>query len=99
MRSDKVVAIVASVDTKGKHGPYAMCFDESGVIQSPITFSLLSPTWREDDQPEGGTKVVLSKLRRKKAGWRALEARYLGPQDEAAEDSPVTQPATSHKED
>lgn len=70
-------AVVERVMAKGHHGPYAVASSDLG----PITFSLVAPAWQEDDWPEAGTYVVLAKVRKKRAGWRAQEARYFVPGD------------------
>ena|SRR3989338_1429349 len=98
MPHNTVVAVVSKV-VEGRHGSYAICFDRVEIIKSPITFSLSLPCWEGEDSPEGGMIVVLTNLRRKKAGWRALNARYLTPQDEATQGFAEIKPATSHKED
>jgi len=71
-----VQAIVHEVVTDGKHGPYAVTsHDKLGSI----TFALTDDVWSEDDNPELGEIVCLSKLRKKQAGWRSMEARRLRP--------------------
>lgn len=70
-----VIAIIQSVIPNGKHGPYAVATAEG--VEGSITFSLSSPVWTENDQPEPGTRVILDNLRQKSAGWRALSARYV----------------------
>ncbi|MFI5240413.1 MAG: hypothetical protein ACHQUB_01770 [Candidatus Saccharimonadia bacterium] len=64
----------------GPHGPYVVA-TAVGLFGS-ITFALSEPVWLETDTPERGAMVVLSDLRRKQAGWRALSARYFRPEDE-----------------
>ena len=72
-------AIVDKIIVDGKHGSYAVArCKELGLI----TFSLDSRVWKEDDWPEGGTCVVLSKIRKKRLGWRAEVARFVMPCDE-----------------
>lgn len=80
-----VIATIQSVIPKGKHGAYAVA--TANEVEGSITFSLARPVWTENDQPEPGTRVILSDLRLKSAGWRALSARYVRPADK--------QPATS----
>ena len=62
---------------KGKHGRYAVATSED--VLGSITFSLNYPYWQEVNDPDPGTVVELSDLRRKKAGWRAMRARDLQP--------------------
>jgi hypothetical protein len=72
-------AVVQKI-ANGHRGRYAVA--TSGDILGSITFSLAYPCWQGDDDPEPGTVVILSGLRKKRAGWRALDARYLQPFDE-----------------
>jgi len=51
-------------------------------LKGSVTFSLDKSCWQENSMPERGTVVVLSELRKKKAGWRAMKARYFKPYDE-----------------
>lgn len=73
-------AIVDEIVLNGKHGPYAVAQSES--FRRPITFLLKPPVWEEDQLPELGTYVVLSKLTKKRAGWRAQHGRFFKPDDE-----------------
>lgn len=74
---DTVVGIVQrTVD--GKHGPYAVA---SVVSLGNVTFSLDSHVWTEKDPPQRGEEVILSDLRKKRAGWRAHSVRFLRPSD------------------
>ena len=65
----KMKAIVQKVIPRGNHGPFAIASSEK--IDSSITFSLEPTVWKEDEWPEEGTVVLLGKLRKKRAGWRA----------------------------
>ena len=49
-----------------------------------VTFSFdpVDQVWVEDSQPIKSAKVVLSKLVSTDGGWRALNARYLRPEDQ-----------------
>lgn len=71
--------IVEKVIPDGLHGPYAVTNLEG---LGCVTFSLDSKVWQESDWPEPGTFVVLSKIRKKRAGWRAQCGRFLKPSDE-----------------
>lgn len=74
-------SVVERIYREGRHGPYAVArSDELGSV----TFSLEKPTWQAKDWPDAGTLVILSNLRRKRAGWRAGRARYVTPSDEAS---------------
>ncbi len=80
MTNDKgYQAIVEKIILGGRHGPYA-------VARSPelgsITFSLDSEIWQEKDWPEPGICVMLSQIRKKRAGWRAKHGRFINPSDE-----------------
>lgn len=78
-------AVVQAV-ADGKHGPYAVVEVEGlGEAASPfdgsLTFSISESVWRENVWPSAGEVVVLSQLRKKRSGWRALKARFLQPYD------------------
>lgn len=77
----KYQAVVEKIIQNGKHGPYVVARCEE--LDSIITFSLDRNVWQEDDLPDPGTMVVLSRVRKKRAGWRALVGRYVNPSDEA----------------
>lgn len=74
-----IKAVVQSVVPDGKHGAYAVATSEN--IDGSITFSLKPPIWNEE-APESGEVVLLDKVRKKQAGWKANEVRYLRPSDE-----------------
>lgn len=76
-------AVVQKVVLKGKHGPYVVAI--SGGLN--FTFSLNTPVWSEEDPPEPGSHVVLSRISTKTAGWRANRARFLQPSDPQQPDS------------
>jgi hypothetical protein len=79
--ADEYKAVVQKTLPHGKHGPYAVAeSEELGFIL--ITFSLTPPVWNEDAWPEGGSIVVLSRVTKKRAGWRASTARFFKPADE-----------------
>lgn len=75
-----IKAVVQKTVSNGRHGPYAVA--TSDEMTGSITFSLDPPVWQEDDVPESGVSVLLSDLRKKRAGWRALSGRFLRPSDE-----------------
>lgn len=72
-------AVVVKIIRVGKHGPYAVAYTEE--IGS-ITFSLDGNVWQEKDWPEPGMYVMLSQVRKKRAGWRAYHGRFIEPSDE-----------------
>ncbi len=77
-QDQSVQAIVHKIVMDGKHGPYAVASnDELGSV----TFALTDAVWPEDDHPELGEIVRLSKLRKKRAGWRSMEARRPRPSE------------------
>ena len=80
---DAVRGIVQRIDSDGKHGPYAIATVDG---LGSVTFSLEKRVWDEEDKPEPGEVVVLSKLREKRAGWRAMCARYTTPADDMQND-------------
>lgn len=71
--------VVEKIIPDGKHGPYAVA--RSQELES-VTFSLDSKVWHEKDWPEPGMYVVLSQIRKKRAGWRATHGRFIEPSDE-----------------
>jgi len=76
--SEKYQVVVQKVVPEGRHGPYAV------VLIDPlgsVTFSLDATVWQEEEWPKPGEYVVLSQLRRKRAGWRANHARFQQPGD------------------
>ncbi len=72
-------AVVQEVVSDGKHGPYAVV---RHLTLGRITFSLQPPVWTEKDWPEEGNVVVLSEIRKKRAGWRASFGRFFRPSDQ-----------------
>lgn len=72
-------AIVEKVYGDGPHGPYAVA--RSSELGS-ITFALNQDVWPEEDWPEPGMIVMLSRVRKKRAGWRAKHGRFIEPSDE-----------------
>lgn len=77
-------AVVEKIIEGGRHGPYVVArSDELGSV----TFSLDDPVWRESGRPEPGTCVMLSQIRKKRAGWRAYRGRFIGPSDERPSNS------------
>lgn len=75
-------ALVEKIIPRGRHGPYAVTrCDGLGTV----TFSLKSETWTEKDWPEPGTWVMLSQIRKKRLGWRAMLGRFVKPSDEQSE--------------
>lgn len=78
-KDDGYRAIVEKIISKGPHGPFAVATEKT---LGSVTFSLLPEVWQEEDLPERGMYVVLSQIRKKRAGWRARKGRYLKPSDE-----------------
>jgi hypothetical protein len=87
MAKTTYTAVVEKTISDGKHGSYAVASSED---LGTITFSLDPSVWQEEDWPEGGNVVVLSKVRKKRAGWRAHSGRFFQPSDEQ-------QPATKQQ--
>jgi len=77
---DIVKAIVQKVIAQGPKGPYAVATSEA--LEGSVTISLEPTVWQEKDWPEAGNVVLLSKIRQKRAGWRAKAGRYYLPSDE-----------------
>lgn len=80
MVESELRAVVEKIISTGKHGPFAIA--TSKEIKGSITFSLEPTVWREKDWPEEGAVVFLTKLRMKRAGWRAKFGRYWLLSDE-----------------
>ena len=76
---EQVTATVRAV-LPGRHGDYAVAVSDQLV--GSVTFALKPEVWQEKDAPEEGSLVVLSELRCKKAGWRALSARHFRVTDQ-----------------
>lgn len=75
-----IIVLVEKVVSGGNHGPFAVA--KGGSKLGSITFSLNESVWEEEDWPEAGTYVLVSRLRKKRSGWRAMKARYLRPEDD-----------------
>jgi len=73
-------AVVEKIIQDGRHGPYAVAYSEAAG--KSLTFSLDSKVWQDDELPELGTWVMLSKITRKSAGWRAGCGRLFRLSDE-----------------
>jgi len=80
---ERIKAIVQKVVGQGPHGPYAVA--TSDQLESSVTFSLEPTVWQDEEWPEAGSVVLLSKLRQKRAGWRAKTGRFYKPSDEHEE--------------
>lgn len=79
MSDQEYQAVVDKIIVDGKHGPYVVARSE---VVGTITFALDSSVWQENDLPEPGMCVMLSQLRKKRAGWRAQQGRFVEPSDE-----------------
>ncbi len=75
-------AIVEKIIPGGRHGAYAVARSKE---LGAVTFSLDRKVWQEDDWPEPGTYVMLSQVRKKRAGWRAQVGRFVKPSDEQSQ--------------
>lgn len=79
METTSYTVIVDKIVLDGNHGPYAVGnSDDLGFV----TFSLGRKVWKEKIRPEPGTYVVLSKVTKKRAGWRAEHGRFFQPSDQ-----------------
>ena len=77
------LAIVEKL-VQGRHGDYVVTrTGELGVV----TFALDGKAWREEDRPDPGDRVVLSRIishvSKGRAKWRAKEVRAFNPSDES----------------
>lgn len=75
-----IVGIVRRVVRDEGHEPYVVTTSKS-VQDGSITFSLAPEVWSEDRDPEPSAEVVMSKLEKRRNGWRALSARFRNPTD------------------
>src|SRR3989344_4808606 len=74
---DVCKAIVRKVFRKSPRGPFAVATPvDRPDIDGSVTFSFEPTVWDSDTLPEAGSAVLLGKLRKKRAGWRAKEARF-----------------------
>jgi len=80
-----VKAVVQKIVPEGNHGPYAVATAEG--VEGSITFSLEPPIWDEPDWPKPGEFVLLHKFHQKRAGWRAMRARFFKPEDKQTANS------------
>ena len=80
MSKNETKATVQKVIPNGKHGPFAIATSKN--LEGSITFSLEPTVWREKDWPEEGAIILLTKLRKKRAGWRAKQGRHWVVSDE-----------------
>lgn len=71
--------VVEKIIPDGKHGPYAVARSEEVGL---ITFSLDEKVWQEKDWPEPGMYVMLYRVRKTRAGWRAQDGRFIQPSDD-----------------
>ena len=78
--SDAIRAVVQKV-AEGEHGLYAIA--TSPEVKGSITFSLVNGVWQDRGVPDKGMHVMLSDLRRKRAGWRAMSGRFVRPSDDS----------------
>jgi hypothetical protein len=80
-------AVVQKVIAEGRHGPYAKAKCEDPANLGTITFSLDSSVWQEETWPEEGDYVILTQVKKKRAGWRAQSGRFFTPSDGADKQS------------
>jgi hypothetical protein len=84
IRDGPIRAEVTDVIDDGERS-YAVASACDGTsIKGTITFSLAKSrsVWQEDRWPEATDVVLLSDLRRKVRGWRAMSARFVHLSDE-----------------
>lgn len=81
MAQEVYEAVVQKVVPTGMHGPFAVATCD-GV--GTVTFALTREVWGEEDFPEAGNVVLLSKIRAKRAGWRAYSAKFVTPQNSSS---------------
>lgn len=80
---DATRGVIQKVVSSGLHGPYVVTKVEG---LGSVTFALENGVWDEADTPKPGEIVLLSKLREKRNGWRAMCARYVKPSDASSKE-------------
>ena len=75
-----IVATVQKVIENGRHGPFVVAISDN--LKGSVTFSLREPGWSEKRWPEPGDVVVIEDVYKKRAGWRAKNARFFRPSDQ-----------------
>ena len=79
MAQQRTYEAVVDKVVDGSNGPYAVAYsDELGYV----TFSLNATVWKEEEHPEAGVTVILSKVKLMRAGWRASNGRFFEPSDQ-----------------
>lgn len=84
---ESIRALVVGLVREGKYGPYFVSLSEQIGPESSVTCSLDPTVWVEAAWPQVNQVVVLSKLVRMQAGWRAMHGRNLRPSDELSANS------------
>lgn len=71
-------AKVTEVHSTGQHGPYAVAVSDD--LKGSVTFSLKRPIWKAKKWPNPGDIVLLSDVRERAQGWRAMAGRFSRPE-------------------
>ncbi len=79
-KNTPIAGIVRRVVRDEGREPYVVTTAES-FQEGSITFSLNPQVWSEDRDPEPSSEVIMTKLEKRRNGWRALSARFRTPQD------------------
>lgn len=77
---EAIKAVVQKIVPEGKHGPFFVATSDN--VGGSVTCSLEPTVWSGDEWPEEGEVVYLSRLRQKRAGWRAKAGRFWKLSDE-----------------
>jgi len=85
MNKDMLVEAIVKRTIQGRHGRFTVT-SAKGFTGS-VTFSLENGAWQEKEDPEPGTYVVLSDIRKrrikgKRVQWQAHKARFFRIEDE-----------------
>ena len=83
-KNTQIEAIVERI-IKGQHGRFIVTRTKG--FAGSVTFSLENGVWQEDEDPEPGTYVILSDIRKKRGRsgydqWRSYKARFFRPGDD-----------------
>ena len=95
MKASEYKAVITDLvdDERSKHeGPYVVLRVINHPTLKSATAFLVPEVWEDKDMPSRaawldwrGTYVVISKLRKKRRGWRALHVRLFTPEEDEAE--------------
>jgi len=85
MNKDTLVEAIVKRIIQGRHGRFTVT--SAKRFTGSVTFSLENGAWQEKEDPEPGTYVVLSDIRKRRikgqrVQWQAHKARFFRIEDE-----------------